>query len=88
MQGWYPKGLSNLSIQSELPRNSGRAVTKMMDSQSVHPKVPGGVSFVGAGRRASPIQAERYMNVVYTPNNRKLRPSKQVLRADAPLLGG
>jgi hypothetical protein len=33
------------------PRNSGRAVTKMMNSRSVHTEVPGGVAFVGAGRR-------------------------------------
>ncbi len=44
------------SVSVKFPRNSGRAVTKMMDSQSVHLKVPGGVSFVGAGRRSPTIK--------------------------------
>ena len=42
-------------IGTEVPRNSGRAVTKLMNSQSVHLKVPGGVAFVGAGRRSPTI---------------------------------
>jgi hypothetical protein len=48
--------LSSPGCSVNFPRNSGRAVTKMMYSQSVHPKVPGGVSFVGAGRRSPTIK--------------------------------
>ena len=40
----------------KFPRNNGRAVTRMMDSQSVHLTVPGGVSIVGAGRRSLTIK--------------------------------